>query len=489
MEETKPFFAYLDSAERKAYRTQMAGCADLIPEFFLNQTSYLSTEKAFQVYVISTYELETIYELYDELEIPVPEKFQRELSEEERNVWYERARAAHRKYGDMFRVKEVVPFYPGDISETKINYFSGTTVTVPLGEGLLNFCYADFATAFERCIPVYLRFIKNPASAPDLNGRKTWGNREAVIRAFELYEQMFPTLSEVFYSSLYTAIFPPLFMKKTERAVEFYREYLRVLQEEFLELIAFCFDRDFRPDVLGSLYPSERYSLWCRIRKRPTQTKRKETFEADSFTPHGTRRPYGLSWDELDAAVQREIILTDEQKAFAKEFGIEECELEARYHYPSFIGTSYDCSTIRDMLYLEFSKLLEEGVQFQKCGRCGRYFLSKGDYHGQYCDRVAPGENRTCQQLAAQEAYQTKLKENDGRNALNIYQKYYKRYFARVTSGKLTKERFKKWQYEAVQKRDSCLDGELSLEGFIDWLEESMPNRKKKLPSTERIPE
>lgn len=73
------------------------------------------------------------------------------------------------------------------------------------------------------------------------------------------------------------------------------------------------------------------------------------------------------------------------------------------------------------------------------------------------------------------------MKENDGQNALNIYQKYYKRYFARVTSGSLRKEKFKQWQYEAVQKRDSCLNGGLSLGELIDWLEESMPNRKKKL--------
>lgn len=181
---------------------------------------------------------------------------------------------------------------------------------------------------------------------------------------------------------------------------------------------------------------------------------------------------------------QQEIVLTDEQRAFAKEFGIEECELEAAYHYPSFVASYYDCSTVRDMLYLEFSRLMEEDVRFQKCGRCGRYFLPKGDYHGRYCDRIAPGENRTCQQLAAQEAYQSKLKENDGRNALNIYQKYYKRYFARVTSGRLRKEKFKQWQYEAVQKRDSCLAGELSLKELIGWLEGSMPNRKKSPPTT-----
>ena len=104
--------------------------------------------------------------------------------------------------------------------------------------------------------------------------------------------------------------------------------------------------------------------------------------------------------------------------------------------------------------------------------------MPKGDYHGQYCNHIAPGGNHICQQLAAQEAYQSKLKENGGQIALSIYQKYYKRYFARVTSGSLRKEKFQQWQYEAVQKRDSCLAGELSLEELIDWLEESMPNRK-----------
>ena len=37
----------------------------------------------------------------------------------------------------------------------------------------------------------------------------------------------------------------------------------------------------------------------------------------------------------------------------------------------------------------------------------------------------------TVQQLAAQKAYLSKLKDNNGENPLNVYQKYYKRYFAR----------------------------------------------------------
>ena len=122
---------------------------------------------------------------------------------------------------------------------------------------------------------------------------------------------------------------------------------------------------------------------------------------------------------------------------------------------------------------------MEEGLRFQRCQRCRKYFLTKGDYHGQYCDRIVPGESRTCQQLAAQETYQNKLKDNGGKNALNIYQKYYKRYFARVKAGSLKKERFKQWQYEAVQKRDDCLSGTLTVEELAVWLEGSMPNRVK----------
>ena len=358
MEKMKPIFAHHDSAEHKVYKRQMRGCADLTPEFLCNQASYLALEKSFLIMVNGSYELEAIYELYDELEIPLPDKFQRELADGEKEAWYERMKEAHGRYGPAIQVRKLEPLYPGDISELRINYFSGTYVTVPLGEGLINFCYADFDAAFEKCKPEYLRFIHDSKSAPDLDRKKFSGNREAVIRSFELHEQLFPTLSEVFYASLYTIIFPPLFMKKTERAVEFYRQYLRILQTEFLELIEFCFDKDFRPGVLGKLYPSERYCLWCKIRERSLSYKRYETFQADSFAPHGTEMPYGLSWAVLDEYFQQEIVLTEEQKAFAKEYGIEEYELEAAYHYPCFISSSYEVSSVRDFLYVVFCLLL-----------------------------------------------------------------------------------------------------------------------------------
>lgn len=480
MENLKPRFARTESSEHKEYKAKITGCADLTPTFFNNHATYIPTERSLYISVSKVYELEAIYELYDELDMSVPEKFQRVPTASEKEAWHQQMQKAHKRYGDSIQVNVASPLYPDDPSELRINYFSGTDITVPLGEGLLNFCYADFDTALQQCWPTYLQFIHDPKSAPDLDRRKYHSGREAVIRAFELYEQVFPILSQTFYGSIYTAAFPPLFMKKTEHAVEFYQQYLRLLQGEFLELIEFCFDRNFYPSVLGNLYPSERYCLWCKIKDRSASYTRQETFAPDSPAPHGTKRPYGLSPEEIDVFFQQEIVLTAEQKAFSKEYGIEEYELEASYRYPRFIASTYDCSSVRDILYLEFTKLLEEGMQFQKCKRCGKYFIVKGDYHGQYCDWIPTGESRTCQQLAAQEAYQNKLRDNGGKNALNVYQKYYKRYFARVKAGSLKKDQFKQWQYEAVQKRDICLDGELSLEEFAAWLETSMPNRAKK---------
>ena len=120
--------------------------------------------------------------------------------------------------------------------------------------------------------------------------------------------------------------------------------------------------------------------------------------------------PFGADLDKID--VDQEIILTPEQKSFCEEYGLPEYELELCYKIPCFISSSYTCNSLRDMLYLEFTKILEAGLEFQQCRRCGKYFIVKGNYHGAYCDRIADGEHRTCQQLAAQEAYLEKLKDN-----------------------------------------------------------------------------
>lgn len=460
-------------SEYSNYLSQWNGCAELIPSFFDNNVTYSAEEKKIYLNVSLVYEYESMCDLYEELGCFVPEEYQQSPTQAEVDAWRAELDSIRKKFGSTFQVQPPVPAYPDDVSEHCINAFSGTTMVVPLGEGILNFCYADFGAAFDHCVSSY-QALAQTIDVP----QKIRNAKEGVIRIYELYAEVFPVLSEVYYSSAYSACFPPQFVRKTAKALNAYRQYLSLLQTEFLELIEFCLDKDYRPEVLSRLYPSERYSLWCKIKDVPSSHERRETFLPDSYDPRGTTMPFGI---DLDAPnINEEVILTPEQKAFAKEFGLSEYELAFRYKYPCFISSSYSCNNLRDMLYLEFSKILEAGLEFQKCRRCGRYFIVKGNYHGAYCDRIAEGEHRTCQQLAAQETYLNKLKDNDGKNALSIYQKYYKRYFARVQAGSLKREKFKQWQYQAVQKRDACLDGKVSLEELADWLEASMSNRKKR---------
>lgn len=455
------------------YYSRWSGCEDLSPSFFENSVSYFAEEKKLYIQVSPVYEFEAMFDLYEDLEYPIPEKYQKEPTEQEVESWRGRLQEIRGKFGRTFLVNPPEPLYPYDASEQRINAFSGTTIVVPLGEGILNFCYADFNSAFELCRSTYQSLAQSNDTSPSIQSAA-----EGVIHIFEQYEELFPALSKVFYSSMYTAAFPPQFVRKTEKALEYYRQYLSCLQTEFLELLEFCLDKNYRPEVLGRLYPSERYSLWCRIKGLSSSQTLQETFQPDSYEPHGTTMPFGADLDEID--VEQEIILTSEQRAFCEEYNLPEHELQTRYTIPCFISSSYTCSNLRNMLYLEFSKILETGLEFQKCGRCGRYFIVKGNYHGVYCDRIAEGEHRTCQQLAAQEAYQEKLKGNEGKNPLSVYQKYYKRYFARVQAGSLKRDKFKQWQYAAVQKRDECLGGALALDELENWLDGSMPNRKKK---------
>lgn len=357
------------------YASGWNACADLSPAFFKNEVSCFSAERKLYLNVCPTYEFETLFGLYCDLELPAPAAYQEDPEVEEVERWRRVRQELQEKFGPAFEVRTPPPLYPHDASERKINAFSSTGITVPLGEGLLDFCYADFDSAFEHCIPAYQELARS-ADAP----AKIRSPEEGIIRLYELYAEIFPALSEAFYASLYTACFPPQFTRKTVQALNYYRQYVTFLQAEFLELIEFCLDREFRPEVLGPLYPSERYALWCKIKGVPAGHIRQETFQADSYEPHGTAMPFGTDLGDPDRLLDLDIPLTPEQKAFAKEYGLPEHILQLRYTFHGFISTSYACETLQDMLFLEFTKILETGVEFQKCKRCGRYFIVKHSF-------------------------------------------------------------------------------------------------------------
>lgn len=201
------------NSEHANYRSQWRGCEDLSPSFFENSVSYLEKEKRLYLEVSPVYEFECMFDLYEDLEYPIPEAYQREVTEAEVESWRAELQIVRRKFSSVFQVQPPDPLYPYDSTEQRINAFSGTTVVVPLGEGILNFCYADFQSAFAHCAAAYQELTRT-ADDP----KKIHRIEEGVIHLYELYAEVFPALSEVFYSSIYTAAFPPQFTRKTEKA-------------------------------------------------------------------------------------------------------------------------------------------------------------------------------------------------------------------------------------------------------------------------------
>lgn len=181
---------YQQSKQARRF-SQWEGCDDLSPVFHESSVSYFPERKKLCLAVTSAYEFEAVLGLCYDLELPIPEAYQEELDEEE----LERRRAdlqkIREKFGPVFEVKPPDPLYPFGALERGTNAFSGTEISIPLGEGILNFCYADFNSAFERCAPA-LRKLTTTVDAP----AKIHSAEEGMIYLHELYVEVFTALSE-----------------------------------------------------------------------------------------------------------------------------------------------------------------------------------------------------------------------------------------------------------------------------------------------------
>ena len=361
------------------------------------------------------------------------------------------------------------------------NVLSGAVIKIRYGEGILDFIYADFETPFRQAIKMPLaieafaeQYRKNNPDKVNSNPapEKIYNQNQEIVQNYLAYTNTLIYTRDIFYSSLYTAICPPMFRQcnRASRPLKQYFGYLKALQEEYLELI------EFYPSVLGHLMPSERFCLYKRLHDHPFNIGRYEIFRLRMNSMGGSKMPFGMSGEELTKRFSLDIKETDEHRKFAERYGLDVSDLITQTTLPTFINVSYEFGTVLEMLELELTKMLEIDMRFRKCKRCGKYFIMKGNYDTKYCDRVADGETRSCQELAAQENYKQKVADNA---ALPIYNKYYKRYAARVKVRQIKEDEFKKWKYAALIKRDECSDGLITPQEFTDWLEQCFPNRKK----------
>ena len=109
-----------------------------------------------------------------------------------------------------------------------------------------------------------------------------------------------------------------------------------------------------------------------------------------------------------------------------------------------------------DFVYVEFMKGLQKGFVPKRCANCGRWFLQKPGATYAYCTGSAPGQDgKTCREIGASSSFRSKVENND---VWKVHQRAYKKYFARIRSGLMTKGEFEVWSRQAAELRDAALE-------------------------------
>ncbi len=121
-----------------------------------------------------------------------------------------------------------------------------------------------------------------------------------------------------------------------------------------------------------------------------------------------------------------------------------------------------------DIVNFMLVSYMKNNLQMKPCKYCGRYFGTKRSYKTDYCDRMIEGSSKTCREAGSFKLYEKRKLEDP---AVKEYKRSYKTHNARIRYGIMTREEFNEWSLEARKKRDLCIQGKLSLEDFVAWLD------------------
>ena len=109
-----------------------------------------------------------------------------------------------------------------------------------------------------------------------------------------------------------------------------------------------------------------------------------------------------------------------------------------------------------DFVYVEFMKGLQRGFVPKRCANCGHWFLQTPGATFAYCAGSAPEDpSKTCREIGASSSFRSKVENND---IWKVHQRAYKKYFARIRSGLMTKGEFEVWSRQAADLRDAALE-------------------------------
>ena len=125
---------------------------------------------------------------------------------------------------------------------------------------------------------------------------------------------------------------------------------------------------------------------------------------------------------------------------------------------------------VYDLIDFHVRECVKREVKMRVCKNCLRYFAVTGKASTEYCGRICDSKGRTCREMGAINTW-TQRKQGD--EVFKEYRREYKKRFARINAGRLTKSAFYAWSEEARRKKEDCEGGVISPEEFSRWLKES----------------
>lgn len=112
---------------------------------------------------------------------------------------------------------------------------------------------------------------------------------------------------------------------------------------------------------------------------------------------------------------------------------------------------------LADFVYVELMKGLQKGFIPKRCPNCGKWFIQEPGMDFNYCANPAPQDPaKQCRDIGAANSFIDKKKNH---TLWNIHQKAYRKYYARMKKGNMTKAAFFEWAEAAAQLRDELLPG------------------------------
>lgn len=231
-------------------------------------------------------------------------------------------------------------------------------------------------------------------------------------------------------------------------------ELLRLDWLERLDMVDSTAPRDFQ-----DLLPHKKISHLCS--SIDTMQKQIKGLIAHALDMDGEKRSVSEKMVAYYNAEDGDTLNTFQFQPQTTNFEVIDCKIFAEVLYPR---------DIYDLIDFHVRECVKREIKMRVCKNCLRYFAVTGKASTEYCDRICDSKGRTCREIGAINTW-TQRKQGD--EVFKEYRREYKKRFARINAGKLTKSVFYAWSEEARKKKEDCDNGTITPEDFSRWLKES----------------